>query len=72
MTVTIISEWDIRDELEKLGPGEGVQFVTGDYIFRQPEHYEYYPPSEEYTDQPEIIEDAETIIAGVLKNALKL
>ena len=73
MTVIIISEFDIRDELEKLEPGTEVQFITGDYVFRQPEHYEYYRPSEVWYDQqePEIIQDKEIIIDSVLKNALK-
>ena len=57
MTVTIISEFDIREEIDKLEIGNGVCFVTGDEITRQEDHFEYWPPAAEWQDQPEIIQD---------------
>jgi len=72
MTVTIISEFDIREEIDKLEIGNGVCFVTGDEITRQEDHFEYWPPAAEWQDQPEIIQDKEIIITNVLKNALRL
>jgi len=70
--ITIISEFEIRDELEKLKVGEGILFVTEDYVVKQDGFWEYWYDTGEYQDMPDVIQDEEIIIDNILKHALAL
>jgi len=68
--MTEITRQAIKEEIDKLEPGNGVQFITGDEVYNEGVQWEYFSTDLGPDDMPHIIYDIDLLTELIFQNIM--